>query len=134
MKNLFFFATFLFIAIGSFAQNKTFDENITQLMYAKNGMNGVEKITDQLALNISDDDKKVAFKTVLSKIKSDFIVDTKAEFKKAYTNDQIVAIYSEFHSTKINYTEQTNGFFHKFRALKGQFFKKAKQLYLEYKN
>lgn len=133
MKKLFIFATFLFIAINSFSQDKTFDENITQLMYAKNGMGGVEKITDQLANSLSDD-KKSTFTTALNNVKAKFIIDAKAKFKQDYTNEQIVAIYDEYHSTKINYTDETNRFFSKFRALKGHFFKKAKELYFEYKN
>lgn len=133
MKKLFIFATFIFIAINSFSQNKTFDENITQLMYAKNGMGGVEKITDQLANSLADD-KKATFTTTLNNVKEKFIIDSKAKFKQDYTNEQIVAIYNEFHSSEINYTDETNGFFAKFRKLKGQFFKKAKELYFEHKN
>ena len=131
MKKALLFVTILFITINSFAQSKSFDQNLTQLMYAKNGMGPIENLTPKLVQGISEE-HKAAFITKMNTLKIEAIKNIKDQFKKDYTNSQIIAIYSEFTSDKINYTEETIGFFGKFRKLKGQFSKSAKELYFQY--
>ena len=132
MKKLLLLVTVLFISISSFAQSKTIDQNITKLMYAKNGMGAIENVTTKLATGISEN-KRTEFSTKLNSLKTEFIQKTMVRFKKDYTNEEITAIYNEFHSDKINYTDETNNFFAKFRKLKGEFSKSAKELYFQYK-
>ncbi|MCF6351185.1 MAG: hypothetical protein L3J23_09210 [Flavobacteriaceae bacterium] len=131
MKKLLLFIFVLLFTISSFAQEKSFEENITQLMYAKNGMSAIENITPELTKTISANNK-TKFSAKLDVLKTEFIQNTKAQLKEEYTNSQIVAIYTEYYSDKTNYTDQTNDFFSKYRKLKEVFFRDAKLLYVEY--
>ena len=130
MKKIVLAITILLFTVSTFAQQAS-KENITKLMYAKKGMSGVESISADLAKSISATNK-TAFTTKLDNLKTEFIKSTIAQLKSDYTDAEIVAIYNEFTSDKINYEEETIAFFSHYRRLKGLFFRDAKQLFFEY--
>ncbi len=132
MKKIFLLFTILFIAVNTFAQTKSFNQNITDLMFAKNGMGGIENSASKLSTEMTGN-KKVAFLNKMNTLKTEFMKNTISQFKKDYTNEEIVAIYTEFHSDIINRSDLHNDFFSKYRRIKGLYFKSAKELYFQYR-
>ncbi len=129
MKNIILFVAVLLFSISSFAQNKSIDENLTQLMYAKNGLVGVENIATKMSLGVSENNK-TTFIAGVENLKTEFMQNALSELKKEFSNADIIAIYNEFTSDKIEYEDRTVNFFAKFRKLKGQYFKSVKELFI----
>ena len=133
MNKLILTLVFTLISLGIFAQSKTVptDKALTKLMEVKKGMNAVNSITNDLAQKLTAS-KSANFKTEMNNFKADLISNSFKTFKETYSASEIDAIYAECTSDKIDYTDLTNGFFRKWRQLKGQFFKNAKETYLKY--
>lgn len=129
MKKILFLAVLFVVSTSAFSQ--TFEKDIKKLMYAKNGLGAVENITTKLSKGVAENDK-AKFEKEMNDLVSRFIDNTVEELKTNYTNEQINAIYAEFHSDKINYEEETIQFFSNYRRLKGEFFRSAKELYYQY--
>lgn len=132
MKKLIFAITLLFISVGIFAQGKAPSEKaITKLMFVKKGMSTVNTITENLSQKM-DAKKATAFKVEMDTYKKNMLDKAMRTFKSDYTASQIDAIYKECTSDKIDYTDLTNNFFAKWRRLKGEFFKSAKETFFKY--
>ncbi len=131
MKNIILFIAVLLFTISSFAQTKTIDENLTQLMSAKNGLVGVENVATKMSQGISNENNKTVFITGVENLKTEFMQNALSELKREFSNDDVIAIYNEFTSDKIVYEDRTVNFFAKFRKLKGQYFKSVKELFVE---
>lgn len=129
MKKVVLLVVLLSATLVSFAQDKdSFKSDILKLMNAKNGMNSVHNVGNELANKVNPE-KKVSFTTSIKTLKSNFINHAINTIKSTYTQEQINSIYTEFLSDEINYTDQTNDFFRLFRKLKGEYFRDVKLLY-----
>ena len=133
MKKILFIFVLTFATIGLSAQSKKgpTDKAITQLMHVKKGMVSVNGITNELAEKI-EPSKEKAFRAEMDTFRGDMINNAMKTFKADYTASEIDAIYKECTSDKIDYTDLTNTFFAKWRRLKGEFFKHAKETYFKY--
>lgn len=125
----------LLMTIGLLAQtDKTPTKDaLEHLMAVKRGMETVNNITESLAKDIAID-KVDLFRAEMKTYKETMLTTAMTEFKTTYSTSDIDAIYTECTSDKIEYTDQTNDFFKKWRKLKGNFFRQAKQTYFKYKN
>ena len=123
----------LFLTVGLFAQKNTpSDKAILKMMNVKRGMTSVNSLADQMSENM-DAKNAASFKKEMETYKQELINTAIATFKKDYTAEEIDAIYKECTSDKIDYTDLTNGFFRKWRQLKGNlFFRRAKEIYFKY--
>jgi len=133
MKKTLLTFVFAFISIALFSQKTSSrDAAILKLMNVKRGMASVNSLPDNMSKNMSEKDA-TSFKAELSKYKTQLINTALETFKKDYTAKEIDFIYNECTSDKIDYTDLTNGFFRKWRQLKGNlYFRHAKETYAKY--
>ena len=108
------------------------DAAIIKLMNVKKGMVSVNSLANSMSKNM-DTKQASSFKAEMKSYKSTLTKTAVTTFKKDYTAEEINFIYNECTSDKINYSDLTNGFFSKWRRLKGElYFSKAKQAYFKY--
>ena len=95
-------------------------------------MQSVNTLPDSMTKNL-DPKKADEFKAEMAVFKKELIEKAIAKFKADYTAKEIDFIYEECTSDKIDYTDLTNGFFSKWRQLKGKiYFSRAKETYFKY--
>lgn len=133
MKKIILLFVLVFATTTLFAQNKDArDSAIIKLMNVKKGMVSVNSLAKSMSKNM-DAKQTASFKTEIAVYKKDLIKQAVAKFKADYTAKEINAIYDECTSDKINYSDLTNGFFSKWRQLKGNlYFSKVKQAYFKH--
>ena len=131
MKKIIFALVFGFVAFGAFAQNKTNDA-ITKLMYVKQGMKTVNSISGELVSGVAAENV-AKFNTEMKAYKENMLQKAIKTFSSDYSASQLDAIYKECTSDKINYSDMTNNFFAKWRQIKGEYFKNAKETYFKYR-
>lgn len=131
MKKI-FLLVLVTLSFNAFAQKTDFNKAITKLMYAKKGMQTVENLRKDLEKNMPEE-KVAEFNEKMNTLTKNFTENAIQEFKRKYSTADIKAIYAEFTSDKINYSDKTNDFFRFFRHLKGQFYRDAKLLHSEYR-
>lgn len=133
MKKTLLTLVFAFVSIALFSQKTDArDAAILKLMNVKKGMVSVNSLPDSMSKKMSAKDA-TSFKAELNKHKTELINTALETFKKDYTAKEIDFIYNECTSDKIDYTDLTNGFFRKWRQLKGNlYFRYAKEIYAKY--
>ena len=128
MKKIILTLVLIISTIGLFAQKNTpSDANVLKLMNVKRGMESVNSLANDMSKNM-DSKKAITFKKAMDGYKTNLIKEALKKFKAEYTAKEIKAIYDECTSDVINYSDLTNGFFKKWRGIKGEmFFKHAKE-------
>ena len=133
MKKIILLFVITLVSTSMFAQNNVpTDASILKLMSARKGMISVNSLADSMTKKMSATQAK-NFKAEMNLYKAELIKKSIDTFKKEYTAKEINFIYEECTSDKIDYSDLTNGFFRKWRYLKGNlYFKRAKETYFKY--
>ncbi len=134
MNKLILLFVLILLSFSIFAQSKVpTDKALTQLMEVKKGMNSVNTIPQEFAKIVAPENKtKLA--TALKNQREIMLSKAMTTFKADYTAADITFIYNEITSDKIELSDLTNGFFRKWRNIKGNyFFKQAKEFHFKFK-
>ncbi len=131
MKKIILLFVLTLATLSLFSQNDR-DSAILRLMNAKKGMVPVNSLAASMTKNL-DSKQAASFNKEMAVYKKELVKAAITKFKAEYTSKEIEAIYNEFTSDKINYSDLTLNFLKKWRKLKGDlYFSKAKQTYFKH--
>ncbi len=130
MKNLFYTFIALFVAVGSFAQDKdAFTSKLEKLMDAHNGSTIFSRILESNIDNVAPE-KQAEFRQKITEEAAKIRAEAITYFTKKYSQEDIDAIYTEFTTEgRIDYSQKTLSFIREWRNYKGQFQKRFKEIY-----